>query len=62
MCWRKQITSDMVKIIIVKMASMKKNDEKWKIGISITLLLIITDKQNSPINICFVGKKYNKIS
>ena len=34
-----------------------KNAEKWKIRISITQQLIITYKQNLPINICFCGWK-----
>ena len=29
---------------------------------SITQILIITDKQNLPIIICFLGEQYNKIS
>ena len=34
-----------------------KNAEKWKIWISITQQLIITDKHNLTINICFCGWK-----
>ena len=34
-----------------------KNAEKWKIRISVTQWLIITDKHNLTINICFCGWK-----
>ena len=55
-CCQKYITGDMVKIAIVKMASMK-NSRKWKIRISVTQWLIMTDKQNLTIDICFCGWK-----
>ena len=44
----------MVKITNVKMAAMKNMPKNEKIRISITQWLLITDKQNWTMNICFL--------